>query len=312
MKTIVDIPVLFLPFARPHYARLVFDSIKKAKPKKLYFYSDKAREGYDEELMNNNIIRNYISEVDWDCNLKTWFRDENVGVYDSILNAIDWFFDNEEQGIILEEDCMPSLSFFDFCRQLLEKYKYDKRIWYIGGNNLIQDYYNGGFDYYFTPFAYQWGWATWADRWKKVNRTGFNTMIIKEYSLYDQIYANSDAAKNAYEWLQKRSGKDQLFLPRSWDYLFNMTMRCNGGFGIAPKNNLVSNIGIKGVNSQVENKTYHNKSIPLSTEYKITNEPPFVVSDFKYNQVFINKILLRKDFIITKIIKTIFKKLNIK
>ncbi len=213
MNTINEIPVLFFPFSRPQYARQVFEVIKKVKPKNFYFYCDKARDGNEEELKNNNIIRKYIDEIDWDCNLKTWFRDENIGAYNSILNAIDWFFEKEEVGIILEEDCLPSLAFFDFCRQLLPKYKNDTRVWYIGGNNLIEDKFKADYDYYFTPFAYQWGWATWRSRWEKINRTGFDVKTIKKYKLYDQIYAHRKGARNAYAWLEKSMDDNGFFKP---------------------------------------------------------------------------------------------------
>jgi len=309
MNTIKDIPTLFIPFARPEYARQTFDAIKKVKPKKLYFYCDKARERNEEEIKNNNIIRNYIKEIDWECDLKTWFRDENIGVYQSILDAIDWFFEHEEMGIILEEDCLPSIAFFDFCRQLLPKYKDDFRVWYIGGNNLIEEYTPNTYDYYFTFFAYQWGWATWANRWKKIIRTGFDVEKIIEYKLYDQLYASKRGAKSAYKFLNKVKNEQGIWKPKSWDLMFIMTSRINGGFGIAPRINLVSNIGVFGTNSKGINKITHNRKIPSDANYIILKHPPFVVPDFKYNQIFIKKILNKKNFFnnINYIVKKLFK-----
>lgn len=310
MNTISDIPVLFFPFSRPLYARQTFDAIKKVKPKKFYFYCDKASEGKDEEIKNNNIIRNYIKEIDWECDLKTWFRDENIGVYQSILDAIDWFFEHEEMGIILEEDCVPSMAFFDFCLQLLPKYKNDYRVWYIGGNNLIEEYTPNTYDYYFTFFAYQWGWATWANRWKKIIRTGFDVEKIIEYKLYDQLYASKRGAKRAYKFLKKEKKENGLWKPMSWDYIFNMTMRMNGGFGIAPRINLVTNIGVFGTNSKGINKLTHNRKIPSNSNYPIQNHPPFIVPDFRYNQIFIKKILLKENIFINRLFVIVNKFLN--
>ena len=313
MNSIADIPVLYFPFSRPQYARKTFEAIKKAKPKKFYFYCDKAREAFEEEKKNNDVIREYIKEVNWDCELKTWFRDKNIGAYQSILDAIDWFFENEEMGIILEEDCLASLAFFDFCRQLLSMYKDDYRVWYIGGNNLIEKYYLGKYDYYFTPFAYQWGWATWRSRWMKIQRNGFDISEIKNYGLYNQLYANKKAAKKACNWLTRQT-KTTIFKTLSWDYMFNISMRCNGGFGICPKINLSANIGIVGLNNAEYNKRYHNLYIPLDQQYySIVNHPPFVVSDYNYNKAFFKHILLKKESsLITKIIKKIrtFVKIN--
>lgn len=133
----IENAVLFETFARVEYARQVFDAIKKAQLRKLFFYSNKARADHPEEVKNNNEIRSWIKEIDWPCELHQFFRDEYVDVYTSLKGAIDWLFENEEQGIILEDDCVPSLAFFDYCDQLLPKYKDDKRIWMISGFKYI-------------------------------------------------------------------------------------------------------------------------------------------------------------------------------
>lgn len=107
----MDTAVLFETFARPQYARQVFDQIKKAKPKKLYFYSNKARVDRPDEVRNNEEIRSWVKEIDWDCELHTFFREEYVDVYTSVQGAMDWVFENEEQAIVLEDDCVPSVAF---------------------------------------------------------------------------------------------------------------------------------------------------------------------------------------------------------
>lgn len=297
----IDIPVLFFPFVRPEYAKQTFDAIKKAQPKRFYFYCDKAREGNQEEINNNNIIRNYINDVDWDCNLKTWFRDENIGVYSSIMNAIDWFFENEEMGIILEEDCLPSLAFFDFCRQLLPKYENDQRVWFISGNNFIRGYNPNAYDYIFSTVIYQWGWATWRDRWYSINRNGFSVSEIIKYKLNRQFYSSSSIAKFSNKQLLRVQNNDGIWKPKSWDYIFQMSMRCNGGFGIIPIHNLVSNIGVLGVNSSTDNKKIHNLKTPKETVYKIEKHPPFIVPDIQYANMFFRKIIKSRRNIFTRL-----------
>ena len=127
----VQTPVLFETFVRIDYARKVWDAIKTAQPKKLYFYSNKGRKDIEGEIEKNDEIRSWIKEIDWDCDLHTWFRDECVNQYISLKGAMDWVFSNEEQAIVLEDDCVPSLAFFSYCDQLLEKFKNDKRVWLI-------------------------------------------------------------------------------------------------------------------------------------------------------------------------------------
>ena len=287
MNSIKEIPVLFFPFARPEYARQTFEAIKKAQPRNFYFYCDKAREGNSEEIENNNIVRDYIKEVDWDCNLQTWFRDENIGVYTSILNAIDWFFDNEEMGIILEEDCLPSLAFFDFCRQLLPKYKNDQRVWLLTGNNFIPDYNPNGYDYIFTAACqFQWGWASWRRCWKRINRDGFFIPDIISYRLNFQYLGDRIGAEISNIKNIERQDADGFFRPKSWDYIFQMTMKTEGGIGVIPTKNLVSNIGVIGTNSKKINK-YHCMIIPKNDTYIIKAHPPFVLSDIRYTSKFL-------------------------
>lgn len=274
----VETPVLFVTFARPEYARRTFDAIKAARPGKLYFYSDKARDFNQDEIEKNNQIRAFIKEIDWNCELKVFFRDKHSGSVDSSLwGAYDWFFNNEEQGIILEEDCVPSLAFFDFCDQLLPKYKQDQRVWVISGNNFIEGYNPNGYDYFYSYFPYMYGWASWRDRWQKVIRSPLPYEKIKEYKLFDQIYANRKAAKKALLFTQK------IIATTCWDYRFTISMKCNGGFGIIPVVNLVSNIGLSGAHNVGKKGFFHARSLPDFEKYEILNPPPFVVPDYGYS-----------------------------
>lgn len=272
-------PVLFAPYVRPEYARRTFDAIKKAKPEKLYFYCDKAREDRPLDIKKNNEIRAYLNEIDWNCEVKTFLREKHVGdVYASLWSAFDWVFENEERAIILEEDCVPSLQFFDFCDQLLEKYKDDERIWVISGNNFADNYNPNGYDYFYSFFPYMWGWATWRSRWKKVIRDRLPYESIKKYQLFDQIYADKKAARKAYKFTEK------IIDTPSWDYRFTISMKCNGGLGVIPKTNLVSNIGIVGANNNGNQNFFHNRPLPETDRYEIKNTPPFVVADYGYSR----------------------------
>ena len=277
-------PILFATFARPEYARKTFDQIKKEKPLTLYFYSNKARSEFPEEISKNEEIRSYINEIDWNCNLKTYFREDYVDVYTSLYSAFDWIFANEEQAIILEEDCVPSLAFFDYCEQLLPLYKDDIRIWLISGNNLIEDYNPNGYDYIFTRYAYQYGWATWKNRWDKLIRGDVAFELMKKQKIFKQLYVTNQEANFQMAHAKK------VYNSLSWDYKWGLTIKCNGGFGIVPTSNLVSNIGIKGENNATYNKKVHSKQILESNAYNITKHPEFVVPDYYYERYFFKKI----------------------
>ena len=158
----MDTAVLFETFARPQYARQVFDQIKKAKPKKLYFYSNKARVDRPDEVRNNEEIRSWVKEIDWDCELHTFFREEYVDVYTSVQGAMDWVFENEEQAIVLEDDCVPSVAFFEYCDFFLNKYKEDKSIGFISGANYLKNYIpQKGVDHIYCNLFCFYGFATW-------------------------------------------------------------------------------------------------------------------------------------------------------
>lgn len=294
----VETPVLFVTFARPEYARKTFDAIKRAKPRKLYFYSDKGRKDEPNEIERNNQVRALVNEINWDCDLKTFFREKHSGNIDvSLWGAYDWIFENEEQAILLEEDCVPSLAFFDFCDQLLPKYKEDKRIWVVSGNNFIEGFNPHGYDYFFSYFTFMYGWASWSDRWQKVIRDRLPFEKIKEYRLFDQIYVDPVAVKHALKFTKK------IVNTPCWDYRFTISMKCQGGFGIIPRVNLVSNIGLSGEHNKGGENIFHKRILPDFEKYIISSHPPFVVPDYGYSKYWYDSYYLKRERIFHKLKK---------
>ena len=110
-------PVLFVIFNRPDTTQKVFNAIRQAKPKQLFVAADGPREGKEGEKEKCEQVREIIEQIDWDCEVKTLFRDKNLGCKIAVSSAIDWFFENVEEGIILEDDCLPSQSFFWYCQE---------------------------------------------------------------------------------------------------------------------------------------------------------------------------------------------------
>lgn len=157
--------VLFLTFNRLDYTKEVFKQIQIAKPPRFYIASDGARADKEGEKEKVQEVRDYIlANINWDCEVKTLFRDDNLGCGRGVSSAVTWFFKNEKDGIILEDDCVPNQSFFRFCEELLDKYKDDKRVWHIAGDAEYEDL-SAKESYYFAKIQHCWGWASWADRW---------------------------------------------------------------------------------------------------------------------------------------------------
>ncbi|MFH1427813.1 MAG: nucleotide-diphospho-sugar transferase, partial [Patescibacteria group bacterium] len=158
-------PILFLIFNRPETTQRVFDKIKIIKPRHLFVAADGPREGKNESE-KCQAVRDIIKQIDWDCKVNTLFRDKNLGCKLAVSSAIDWFFDNVEEGIILEDDCLPDPSFFKFCQELLVKYREDSNVMCISGDNFNPNLYNGSDSYFFSKVASIWGWASWRRAWK--------------------------------------------------------------------------------------------------------------------------------------------------
>jgi len=151
-------PVLLLIFNRPDTTQLVFNKIRKARPAELYIAADGPRKNQPDDPENCRKAREILRQVDWDCKISTLFREENLGCKIGVSSAIDWFFSEVEEGIILEDDCVPDQSFFQFCQELLARYRDDKRVMMISGDNFQFGRRRTDYSYYFSQYVHIWGW----------------------------------------------------------------------------------------------------------------------------------------------------------
>lgn len=242
----VNTPVLFITFARPEYASQSFAQIKAAKPRKLYFYSNKAREEKIDEVKRNQEVRSYLKQIDWECDVKTWFREEYVDVFTSIWGAVDWVFDNEKQAIVIEEDVVTCPAFWQYMDYMVEKFKDNKKVWMISGDNASPEYNQGDVSYFATRFAEIYGWASWSDRWHSLDREMLKWPEFSKTTEYNS-YWNTWLQRNIQKyWFQQVYIKKPDYNP--WDYIFNYNMCMNNGCCLIPAVNLVSDIGLTGAN----------------------------------------------------------------
>ena len=227
--------VLFLTYRRFNTAEKVFESIRQAKPPRLYFASNAPNPDNAGEEQRVAEVRALIERIDWPCKLYTLFRDKHLSVKYSIPSAIDWFFETEEMGIILEDDCLPSKSFYYFCDKLLERYKFDMRIWHITGDNFQDGIKRGGSDYYFSNYAHVWGWATWKSRWINYDIELSN---INPVNKIQALFSKKEF--NYWHRIFKLTKENKI---NTWDYQWLFTIWSNDAFSVIPNKNLVSNIG---------------------------------------------------------------------
>lgn len=265
----VETPVLYITFARPEYASQSFAAIKKAQPKKLYFYSNKARDEKPDEVARNLEVRSYIEQIDWECDVKTWFRDEYVDVFTSIWGAIDWIFSHEEKAIVIEEDVVASLAFFDYVEKLIEKYRDNKKVWIISGDNGWPEFNPQGLSYFPTRFPDIYGWASWKDRWESLDREMKHWPEFKKSKEFHEYYENLLQRELNSLYFDHVYNKLSNYNP--WDFIFTYNMAKNGGYCLMPDRNLVQDIGIMGAN--------HGQAI-LSPFYNLGTDKDFF--EFKF------------------------------
>jgi len=231
--------VLFLVFNRPDTTRQVFEAIRRARPPRLYVAADGARDSSVGEAERVAEVRLIATKVNWPCELKVLFRDKNLGCKQAISLGIDWFFENEERGIILEDDCLPHPDFFPFCEALLERFIDDDRVSVITGDNFQNGILRGDGSYYFSRYNHVWGWASWRRAWKHYNEdlifwpewkgsagwmAEFTDLVERRYweNIFDRMYGQQID---------------------TWDYPWTASVWFHGGLTATPNVNLVSNIG---------------------------------------------------------------------
>lgn len=247
--------VLFLIFNRPDTSAIVFDAIRKAKPKRLYVAADGPREGNERDKTNCAQTRAVV-QVDWDCEVKLLFREENLGCKQAVSQGITWFFQQEEQGIILEDDCLPHPSFFPYCDALLEHYKHEERVMLISGDNFQHGKVHGEASYYFSQYSHIWGWASWRRAWDHYD---VEIKSFPEFVKKDKISTIfKDAGAQKY-WLRKMERTYEQGMS-TWDYQWTYTIWNQGGVTVLPNVNLISNIGFEtgGAHTNIMDKDMAN------------------------------------------------------
>ena len=236
----MNTPVLLILFNRADTALQVLERIKLVGVKKLYLFSDGPRSSKIEESETLKKVQSEIlNAINWDCEIKTKFEEENKGPRYAIGNGINWFFENEEHGIIFEHDCLPNLSFFSFCEELLAKYADDERIMHISGNNFQFGRKFGTGDYYFSKFNHIWGFATWRRAWKHYD---LDMKSYPEFKLKNEL-VNIFPDNRVYKFWETVFDKTYNKEIETWDYQWTFSMWCQNGLAILPQKNLVSNIG---------------------------------------------------------------------
>jgi len=233
-----DVPVLLVIFNRPEKTRAVIDALKSVKPKRLFVAADGPRKDNPDDAEKCALARVFASHVDWDCDVKTRFLDENLGCGLGVSTGISWFFEHVDCGIILEDDCVPHPHFFQFCGELFERFADDHRIMRISGL-VPYPARNWPFDYHFTRRFFCSGWGTWRRAWRHFSYT-LDGMERKTLHVVLQIdYPYNDRGRN---WIRNVERMIQGDL-KTWAIRWDMACFLQNGLTISPEKNMITNIG---------------------------------------------------------------------
>ena len=284
-----DKPVLVISFNRPNTTEELLIALKKVNVKDLYIFIDGPREeNIQNDLKSINKIKKTIEKVvDWDCNLKINSSAVNLGCGLGPIEAITWFFENVDEGIILEDDCIPSASFFDYVSELLDKYRDKEEVFLISGDNgnILPKKYFKDRSYLFSQIPLIWGWASWSDRWSKFDN---------DLSYWNKGYKKNSSKLSNFKFFERLAlftifrSAARIKVKNFWDYQFFSTMIKEKSLCIIPRNNLIQNIGWGESATHTKKENY--RSFVKAEEVNTIIHPQKILSDIKLDNYISYKI----------------------
>mgnify|MGYP001268471024 CR=1 FL=1 len=311
-------PILIIAWRRPKQTKVLIKKIKQINPDNLYIACDgpKNINTLDDKKVDKTreLLLNSFEKV---RSKKYFFSTKNQGCKLGVSKAINWFFENEKEGIILEDDCIPHLDFFIFCQEMLEIYRNDERIWSITGHNQQNNIRRGNGTYYFSKYPRSWGWATWRRCWEKYDKDITDWPRIKSEGILNNQLWNK---REINFWERILDNIYHYNSPNTWDYQWTLCSFLNSGLTIVPNKNLIENIGfdedathtfIGDANTFIERGHRNNDIFPtIHPDYFVTNKKADEIVDIleysggnKLAKIFIIKKLKNLKLKLLKLIK---------
>jgi hypothetical protein len=213
-------------------------------------------------------VRRITTAVDWPCEVCTLFRERNLGCREAVSAAISWFFEHELEGIILEDDCLPDPTFFNYCGELLAHYREDARVMVISGDNTISASFPTAHSYCFSRFPLIWGWATWSRAWRRYD---FRAFIQADRRRTIQRVEASRWFTSHWESIYQKVASGEI---DTWDYVWNYSVWANDGLATIPSVNLVLNIGFGEGATHTTNPESPRARIPVKALHFPLVHPP--------------------------------------
>ena len=272
----LETPVVLIIFNRPEQTRKVLEKIRQVRPKKLYVIGDGPRADKPLDLELVLACRRLTEAIDWDCDVVRDYAERNLGCRERVVTGLTRVFNREDSAIILEDDCLPSKSFFYYTQNLLNRYADDVRVGSIGGTLPIGIRAPEQESYFFSKYPQIWGWGTWSRVWKHYDASILEWPDLRETNFLEKRLNTKRAVKN-WRWNFDRIYKNEI---DTWDYQFVFTIWINNMLTVMPTKNLISNIGFGpeathtfDTSSQFSNNTSTDIEFPLVHPMSISPSP---------------------------------------
>lgn len=232
-------PILLIGFNRPDFMAAQIAAVREARPLKLYVAVDGPRPDRPDEAEKCRAVRECVKLVDWPCEVKTLFREKNLGCKYGVSEAISWFFDNEEEGIVLEDDCRPSPDFFRFATEMLARYRDDERIGIVTGFNHFNLQSDEAVSYHFSSHLDIWGWASWRRTWAR-----YDVTMAPYIGHADEVIEASAMTPYFKMFMRRGIQKVQAGQCNTWDFQFSLMFLAERYLAVSPRVKLVANAGV--------------------------------------------------------------------
>lgn len=256
----MNTPVAIFIYKRTQNLTLIFASLKKIKPKTLYLIADGPKDA-SEIAQVENTRKNLELLIDWPCQVHKNYSNTNLGLKKRFNSGINWVFNQEDQAIFLEDDCIPDPSFFRFCDELLEKYKDDERVFSISGNNFQFGKEKSKESYYFSKYPHIWGWATWKRSWEKYDSEMSDWHSRRQTNWLREVTDGFIISK-FWKYIFDRLSSGKI---NTWDYQLTYASFKSRALNIIPSINLVTNVGYGTDSTNIKslNKTIGVPTVPM-------------------------------------------------
>lgn len=285
------VPILIICFNRPQYVNRQLNALRLVKPKHIFLVCDGPRPGNNDFDKIKEVIALYLKGIDWECKLETKFNTENLGCSKGPISAMKWFFSNVNEGIILEDDIIPSPDFFWFAKEMLYTYRDNKNIISISGCNF--GYSNDESSYFFSRIMNMWGWATWADQFNKIDfelnhwkKIKFKKLYVIKLFFKDFSKGDLSYIKRWYYIWNKTISTDNVSW---WDYQFIYHQLINQSLTIFPSSNLIQNIGFEDDATHTRNQEHFMKLMPSKSLEMPLKSPIKIAPDYFFESEYVKK-----------------------